>query len=293
MPRGIERGRSGGYRPGASPPVRIVVSGASSGIGEATALRLRRSGRRVLGGVRREEDAERLRAAGIEPLLLDVTDPAHVAAAAEAIGDAPLHGLVNNAGVAVAAPLELLPLDELRRQLEVNLVGQVAVTQALLPALRRGRGRVVMVSSVAGRSSLPLIGAYGASKHALEGVVDALRLELRPFGIEVVSIQPASIATPMWTRGAAAAAALVERAPPELAQLYASRIAALRRIALERGAGGEPPETVAAAIERALTARRPRARVLVGRDARLRATLELLPVRLRDRALERILFRGA
>ena len=271
----------------------VLVTGASSGIGEATALRLHRRGWRVLAGVRREEDAERLRAAGPEPIRLDVTDAAHVAAAAARLGEEPLHGLVNNAGIALAVPVEVMPLDELRRQLEVNVVGQVAVTQALLPALRRARGRVVNVSSIAGRSSLPFLGAYGASKHAVEGLTDALRLELRPFGIEVVSIEPGTIATPIWSRGAALADEVLGRAPPELLQLYAGRIAAFRRLAAERGASGAPAEAVAAAVERALTSARPRARVLVGRDAYIRAGLERLPVRLRDRALERLLFRRA
>jgi NAD(P)-dependent dehydrogenase (short-subunit alcohol dehydrogenase family) len=270
----------------------VLVTGASSGIGETTALRLSRSGWRVLAGARREEDAERLRAAGLEPLILDVTDAEHVAAAARTVGDRPLQGLVNNAGIAVAVPLELLPVDELRRALEVNVVGQLAVTQALLPALRRGRGRIVNMSSIAGRSSLPMLGAYGATKHALEGLTDALRVEVRPFGIEVVAIEPGTIATPIWTRGGRHADELMARAPQQLAALYADRVAALRRVARERGAAGAPAETVAAAVERALTASRPRPRVLVGRDAHARALIERLPVRLRDRVLERILFRS-
>ena len=270
----------------------VLVTGASSGIGETTALRLSRNGWRVLAGVRREEDAERLRAAGLRPLLLDVTEPEQIAAAAEEVGTAPLQGLVNNAGIAMAVPLELLPVDELRRVLEVNVVGQLAVTQALLPALRRGHGRVVNMSSIAGRSSLPMLGAYGASKHALEGLTDALRVELRPFGIEVVAIEPGTIATPIWTRGGRHADELMARAPAAVAALYADRVASLRRVAQKRGPGGGSPETVAVAVERALTSTRPRARVLVGRDARARAMIERLPVRLRDRTLERILFRS-
>jgi NAD(P)-dependent dehydrogenase (short-subunit alcohol dehydrogenase family) len=165
------------------PPERIaVVTGTSSGIGEAVALRLGRAGWRVLAGVRRQEDAERLEDRGLQPVWLDVTDADSIAAAAVELGERPLAGLVNNAGVAVSMPLELLPLDELRRQLEINLVGQVAVTQAFLPALRRGRGRLVFVGSIAGRSALPFLGAYAASKHALEAVTDSLRIELRPLG---------------------------------------------------------------------------------------------------------------
>ena len=182
----------------------VLVTGASSGIGEATALRLARAGWRVLAGVRASADAERLRAAAgerLEPVTIDVTEPATIAAAAEGLGDEPLHGLVNNAGTALAMPLEFLPLDQFRRQLEVNLVGQVAVTQAVLPNLRSARGRIVNVGSIAGRSSLPFLGAYAASKHGLEAVTDALRVELRPFGITVTIVEPGTIATPIWRKG--------------------------------------------------------------------------------------------
>ena len=152
----------------------------------------------MLAGVRASADAERLRAAAgelLEPVTIDVTEPATIAAAAEALGDEPLHGLVNNAGTALAMPLEFLPLDQFRRQLEVNLIGQVAVTQALLPNLRSARGRIVNVGSIAGRSSLPFLGAYAASKHGLEAVTDALRVELKPFGITVTIVEPGTIAT--------------------------------------------------------------------------------------------------
>lgn len=149
----------------------VVVTGASSGIGLASALRLAQAGWRVFGGVRTDEAAAALRESGVEPLMLDVTDAGQIAVAAEAVGPE-LHGLVDNAGIAVAAPLELVPLDELRRQLEVNVVGQVAVLQAFLPALRGGRGRVVLMGSVGGRSALPFPGPYAASKHALEAFAD-------------------------------------------------------------------------------------------------------------------------
>ena len=161
-----------------------LVTGASSGIGQACAVRLASSGWRVLAGVRRTGEAP----AGTEEVLLDVTDPEQIGAAAERVEE--LSGLVNNAGIAVAAPLEFLPPDDLRRQLEVNVIGQVAVTQAFLPALRRARGRIVIVGSIAGRSALPFLGAYAASKHALEAVADSLRVELRPFGIAVSIVQP-------------------------------------------------------------------------------------------------------
>ena len=156
----------------------VLVTGASSGIGLASALRLARAGWRVYGGVRTAADADELREQGVEPVELDVTDPAQIASAAAAVGPE-LDGLVDNAGIAVAAPLELVPLDELRRQLEVNVVGQIAVLQALLPALRRVRGRVVLMGSIGGRSALPFLGPYAASKHALEAFADCFASSLR------------------------------------------------------------------------------------------------------------------
>jgi len=271
---------------------RVVVTGASSGIGEACALRLARSGWRVLAGVRSEKDAERLRAQDLEPVTLDVTDAASIAAAADRLGDDGLQGLVNNAGIAVSMPLEFLPLDELRRQLEVNVVGQLAVTQAFLPQLRRACGRIVNVGSIAGRSSLPFLGAYAASKHAFEAVTDALRVELRPFGIEVAIVEPASIATPIWTKGGENVQRLLEGLPPDVLTLYGERMTAFRSAAAAAAQRAEPADDVAKVVEHALTAERPKTRYLVGRDARRRSRIERLPDRLRDRVYERVLLRA-
>ena len=265
----------------------VVVTGASSGIGRASAVRLARAGWRVLGGVRNEADAVSLREEGVEPVLLDVTDAEQIAAAADAAGNE-LHGLVENAGIAVAAPLELVPLAELRRQLEVNVVGQVAVLQAMLPALRRARGRVVLMGSIGGRSALPFLGPYAASKHALEAFADVLRVELAPWEIAVSIVEPASVRTPIWTKGAEQADALQGDVDAEAAKLYAGRIARFRAVALERGPGMDP-DIVARAVEHALSASRPKARYLVGRDAHLRAWIERLPTRLRDRVLAKAL----
>ena len=267
------------------------MTGASSGIGEACALHLAALRFRVFGGVRRNEDAERLRAQRIEPLQLDVTEPEQIAAAASAVGDE-VFGLVNNAGVAVAAPLELVPLDELRRQLEVNVVGQVAVTQAFLPALRRQRGRIVLMGSIGGKSALPFLGPYASSKFALEAIADSLRVELRPFGVSVSIVEPGSIKTPIWTKGSARAEELRGRFAPEQQELYAGAIAQFRKVAVARGLAGVGPEEVAKAVEHALTAERPKPRYLVGKDARLRRRVERLPVRLRDRLIERALTKG-
>lgn len=251
-----------------------LVTGASSGIGAACALRLARNGWRVLAGVRRAGSAPD----GTEEVVLDVTEPPELELDE-------LHGLVNNAGIAVAGPLEFLPAAELRRQLEVNVVGQLRVVQLALPALRRARGRIVNIGSISGRSALPFLGAYAMSKFALEAMTDAFRVELRPWGIHVAIVEPGTIKTPMWTR---------ERPdPPEEAlALYGGRLAAFREFALKRSEGGAAPEAVAKVVEHALTAERPKPRYLVGRDARLRAGVERLPNRLRDRVYKRVLLGG-
>jgi NAD(P)-dependent dehydrogenase (short-subunit alcohol dehydrogenase family) len=198
-----------------------------------------------------------------------------------------LDALVNNAGIAIAAPLEFLPPDELARQLDVNVVGQVRVTQAFLPALRRARGRIVFVGSIGGRSALPFLGAYAASKFALEAITDSLRVELAPWGMHVAIVEPGTIATPMWTKPQRA----VEDMPPQVAELYGERIQKFRSLAERRSAArGVPPDEVAKAIEQALTAPTPKTRYLVGADAKRRAALQRLPDRSRDRLLQRFLF---
>jgi NAD(P)-dependent dehydrogenase (short-subunit alcohol dehydrogenase family) len=238
----------------------------------------------VLAGVRRAGDAPE----GTDEVLLDVTDEAQIEAVAGGVEE--LHALVNNAGVARAAPLEFVPPEVLREQLEINVIGQVAVTQALLPALRRGQGRVVFVGSIAGKSALPFLGPYAASKHALEAIADSLRVELWPWGIGVTIVEPGSIKTPIWSRSAAWADDLLGRMEGPVYELYGSRIASFRKIALARGEAGAPADAVGKAIEEALTAPRPRTRYVVGRDARLRAAFELLPDRLRDRVIRRVLY---
>jgi NAD(P)-dependent dehydrogenase (short-subunit alcohol dehydrogenase family) len=262
-----------------------LVTGASSGIGAACATRLAGAGWRVFAGVRRAGDAP----TGTEEILLDVTDEDQVRAAAKQVGQ--LDGLVNNAGIALAIPLEFIPLDELRRQFEVNVFGQVAVTQAFLPHLRRSRGRIVFIGSIAGQSALPFLGPYAASKHALEAITDTLRLELRPFGVDVSLVQPGTIKTPIWTKSAEVADELANGAGAALAGLYGDRMAAFRRVAQKRGAKGASPDEVARVVEQALTMERPRTRKLVGLDAKLRSGVERLPDRLRDRVYERVLLR--
>jgi NAD(P)-dependent dehydrogenase (short-subunit alcohol dehydrogenase family) len=216
--------------------------------------------------------------------VFDVTDADAVAAAAAAIGD--LDALVANAGIGIAAPLELLPPAELTRQLDVNVVGQLRVLQAVLPALRRSRGRIVLMGSIGGRSALPFLGAYTMSKFALESMADTLRVELAPFGIRVALIEPGSIATPIWTKPQRS----LDDVPPNALALYAERLARFRELAAARMTKGVPADVVAQAVERALTSAKPRTRYVVGPDARRRARLERLPDRLRDRVLTRYLF---
>jgi NAD(P)-dependent dehydrogenase (short-subunit alcohol dehydrogenase family) len=215
---------------------------------------------------------------------------------AEEVGEATgglLTGLVNNAGIAISAPVEFVPLDELRKQLEVNLIGQIAVTQALLPQLRAERGRIVNMSSIGGRVALPLAGPYAGSKFALEGMSDSLRRELRPQGVQVSLVEPGGIKTPIWDKGSSAAEAMMEDMPPDVDRLYGHLARAVRRevakIVTDRGL---PPYAVAEAVGQALTAKRPKTRYVVGRDAKQRAiAARVLPDRVFDAIIERALSR--
>ena len=258
----------------------VLVTGASTGIGRATALALAHS-HTVLAGVRRLEDAP----PGTTPVLLDVTDPEHVAA----LRDTPaLDALVNNAGIAVTCPLEYLPLDELRRQLDVNVIGQLAVIQAVMPQLRRARGRIVNVSSIGGRMALPLYGPYAASKFALEALSDSLRREQRD--VKVIVIEPGAIATPIWDRGIATADALWEAVPADGHARYGKLVNGMRSRAKELGSTGIPAEDAAAVIVEALTTEKPRARYVIGDQARIQALLgRFLPDRAADAVLARLL----
>ena len=274
-----------------------LVTGASSGIGRATALRLAAAGQHVYAGVRKPADGDRLAgsaAAGgqITPVILDVTEPAHITAAAAAIdehtGPAGLDGLVNNAGYGLACPAELVPLDAFRRQLDVNVTGQLAVTQAMLPALRRARGRIVMVSTIGVRFSPPFAGPLDAAKAALTALGETLRQELAPWGVRVVLVEPATInsgAADKVTRDAAAAMAAAE---PRARALYADTFTAMLQVMERREANGSPPDVAAVTIARALTARRPRAVYLCGKDSRRLAIVSGLPVPVLDMARRRV-----
>jgi NAD(P)-dependent dehydrogenase (short-subunit alcohol dehydrogenase family) len=263
----------------------VLVTGASRGIGRATALRLASSGWDVVAGVRRREDGEALSTVGdgrIAPVLLDVTDADQVAALPDALPGR-LDAVVNNAGVVVHGPVEGLPVDRLRRQFEVNLIGQAAVTQAVLPKLRESRGRVVFLSSLSGRLSTPMTGAYNASKFALEGLADALRMEVRPWGIRVVLIEPAQTDTDIWRQADDAMQESADALAPVHRELYAKHIDGWRRTIPWSQRMASSVDGVAATIERALTTDRPRARYVVGAGPRLQSVLfQVTPTAVRD-----------
>lgn len=268
----------------------VVVTGASSGIGEAISLDLAAHGFRVFAGVRRSEDGVRLARCGcgtVEPVVFDVTDGAALAAVSAEIdariGELGLGGLINNAGVASFGPLEHLPIDRLRAQIDVNVVGPIATTQALLPLLRRGRGRIVNMSSISGRISSPFLGAYAASKFALEALTDALRMELIPWQISVVLVAPGKVRTPIWSKSLAAAQRFISELPPEALALYGRAMTAALESQSRLCEVSLPPGAVARVVRHALTTPWPRTRYLVGTDAKAGAWLRrVLP----DRALD-------
>ena len=262
----------------------VLITGASSGIGLACARRLAALGYTVYAGVRSAAARDELRSAapGITPVMLDVCQPSSVQDAVSALGGEPLAGLINNAGIAAVGPLELVAVDAWRRQFEVNVVGLVSVTQACLPQLRRGKGRIINVGSIAGRSALPGSSAYDSSKFALEGISDALRMELRPFDISVSLIEPGAIATRIWQKTLADLDLRQSEAAPDLRDLYRHLISRIREEVSRAPERALPPDAVADAVAHAMTTARPKARYVVGRDARLWLLLNLLPDRVRD-----------
>jgi NAD(P)-dependent dehydrogenase (short-subunit alcohol dehydrogenase family) len=279
----------------ANGPKSVVITGSSTGIGRACALNLDSLGFRVFAGVRKEADGERLLSEGSDRLtivLIDVTDQASIQAARVQVEGAlegrGLDGLVNNAGVAVSGPLEFLPIDELRRQLEVNVVGQIAVTQAFLPVLRRGGGRVVNIGSIGGKMALPFVGPYAASKFAMEGLTDSLRRELKPHGVFVSIVRPGAIQSEIWDKGQAKSEELTDNMPPEAMEVYGKQIAGGRASARKRAEEAVPAQEVADVVAHALTSDRPRTRYLVTRRAKMLAAFaRFLPDRTFDRMIER------
>jgi NAD(P)-dependent dehydrogenase (short-subunit alcohol dehydrogenase family) len=246
----------------------VLVTGAGRGIGAAIAAQLASSGWDVYGGVRGGAELPD----GVTPVQLDITSAEDLAALDGAL-PVRLDAVVNNAGIVVGGPVEALPLDELRRQLEVNVVGQVAVTQAVMPRLRESRGRVVFISSVSGVVATPMTGAYNASKFGLEALADSLRMEVRPWGIRVVLVQPAQTDTALWQEAEAEIDRTEALLTPEHRALYAGHVKGWRKRLPLNQKLAVPPENVAAAVEKALTAKRPRARYVVGAGPRVQAAM--------------------
>lgn len=269
-------------------PAAAIVSGASTGIGFAAATLLARRGYSVFGGVRTDGDARRLESEhpNLRAVTLDVSDAASIACAFDAVTASaiPLHAVVSNAGIALAGPLEHLPIDELRRQLEVNVVGALALVQAALPRLVPGRGRIVFVGSISGRLALPYIAPYSASKFALRALADALRVELAPAKIAVSLIEPGSVNTPIWSKGRAARERILENIAATPRAYYRRAMTRVLAQTESEERSGMPAERVARAIVHAIASPRPRANYLLGAPARVGSLLALLPPAWRDRA---------
>jgi len=270
----------------------VVVSGTSTGIGAATALHLAAMGFQVFAGVRRDEDGEALAAQGpdgLTPIRLDITDSASISAAvnpvAQAAGTRGLAGLVNNAGIVKPAPIEFQPLDDFREQLELNLIAHVAVTQKFLPLIRLGGGRIVNVGSIGGRLVLPIHGAYSASKFGMEALSDALRLELRQWGIHVSLVDPGATESAIFGKTLAEIDSLESRLGDDGYRLYAEQIEAVRRLVAKTAADAAPPDDIAKAVSQALTSNKPKTRYLAGHGAEAAATLARLSDGVKDRAV--------
>ena len=269
----------------------VLVTGAGRGIGRSIVEHLAGVGWDVIAGVRSESDAAAVTALApqrISPVILDVTDAGQIAALDDSLPPR-LDAIVNNAGVVVSGPMEAVTPDDWRKQLDINVIGQLAVTQAVLPRLRESRGRVVFISSVNGRLSMPLVGAYAASKFALEAAADALRMELRPWRIDVSVVEPAQTDTDMWRTADAMVEQTVEALTPAHRELYAKHITGFRKTIPLQQKLAVPAEKVSAVVEEALTARKPRARYVVGLGPKLQvALLTNLPASWRERILRRV-----
>ena len=274
----------------------VVITGASTGIGAGCAIGCAQQGMTVFAGVRDLRAGEALQAkeGAIIPLQLDVTDDESIKRAADTVrqrvGGAGLAGLINNAGIAIGSPLEVIPLSQLRKQLEVNVIGQIAVTQAFLPLLRQAHGRIVNMGSIAGRGTIPMMGPYSASKFAMEALTNALRLELYPWGIHVSIIEPGAIATPIWDKSLNTALDVEKDMPAGAKLLYEKAAHQVREAVQEAAQRAIPVDAVVQAVLHALTSPRPKTRYLVGTDAKLRAFMaKWLPDRMQDWILKKVL----
>ena len=270
----------------------ILITGASTGIGAACAVGLAKRGYEVFAGVRKPEDGERLTqqaAQNLIPVQLDVTRQDTLDAARKTIeasvGSRGLYGLFNNAGISVAGLLEFLPIEDLRWQLEVNVVGQLAATQAFLPLVRQAKGRIITTGSVGGFVASPVLGPYNMSKFAIEAFSDTLRIELKPQGIEVILLEPAAIATEIWDKGTQEAESFERDAPPELFERYGDFVEGIKRFAVEAKQRASPPQVVLDAVVDALESAKPKTRYVMGDGANQRRFLRRLPDRWRDSAI--------
>jgi NAD(P)-dependent dehydrogenase (short-subunit alcohol dehydrogenase family) len=272
----------------------VVVTGASTGIGQAAALRLARRGFQVYAGVRKEADAKTWKnVANAKPIRLDVTDPDSVheavAALSKEFSRAVEVNLINNAGIAVAGPIEAVSIERWREQFDVNVFGLVRVTQACLPYIRATSGRIVNISSVAGLATSPFLGPYSASKFAVEAISDALRRELRPSGCRVVVIEPGPIATPIWEKNLAKKDLLWEGVSKELEKAYGAGLASFLKSAEKSARDAVSVDRVSDAIEKALTAENPRTRYVVG--AKVLPTAMAITGLLPDKWIDKIVAR--
>jgi NAD(P)-dependent dehydrogenase (short-subunit alcohol dehydrogenase family) len=275
----------------------VLISGASTGIGRATALLLDRSGYRVFAGVRKQEDGARLRGSASDrlyPLRLDITDGEQIAAALEQVeaslpAERGLAALVNNAGIAVVGPLEYLSLDELRRQLEVSVVGHVAMTQAFLPLIKKGRGRIINVGSATGRFALPFLGAYSISRFGMEAFTDALRQELRPWGIHVSLITPGTVETQMWNTAPSNAEDALRDMPPAAREDYLDMASAMMDLMNKGRSRALAPDALAQVVRVALESRFPRTRYRRGPGATMAVVGSWFPSSLTDWFIAKIM----
>ena len=272
------------------------MTGASTGIGEASAIRLATIGYQVYAGVRKAADGARLVdqvPVGLTPVELDVTDPESIAAVGQQleaeVGDDGLAGLFNNAGISGGGPLEFYALDDIRAMFEVNIFGLLATTQAYLPLIRKAKGRILFTGSIAGRTASPFVAPYSMTKAAVQSLCHALRVELRPWGIKVICIEPGSIATPIWQKGLDEGADRMAQMPPEAVELYGKLLPRMVKLSQDVAARAIPVERVADVVEKAMTSPRPSARYLVGNDAKAQAVVGRLPDKARDALLARFI----
>ena len=270
----------------------VFITGSSSGIGKACVLALDKLGYDVFAGVRRMEDGQSLRQIAsdrLHPVIVDITNREQIAAAAETVrqglGDRPLVGLINNAGIAVGGPLEFVPIDRFRHQLEVNLIGHISVSQVFIPMLRKSQGRIINVGSIAGIFASPLMGAYCASKYAMEAISDVLRRELKPWNIKVSLLEPGIIGTKIWEKASAQAGRAIKEAPDEMIRFYGPLIELVRKHVEDIQKSAQSPEVVAKAVVHALTAAHPKARYRMGPKAWIQKVISWLPENIQDRII--------